>query len=211
MSAELRYLPGFEHERRDLSRSQWYSPPELAEEVWSWACAGQRDIGAVLEPAAGKGALVRPALRDCRVSRVTAIDIDPVNVEALRALRGPRQRRLSAVCGDFLSFTPRQRFGLCVQNPPFEDGQDVAFIMHALQFAPRVVGIYRSALVHGSGRFEALWRHVDMTRLAYIVNRPKFGAGTGAQSDFIVAEFFRRDMSPPRQRGESCDVKVEWW
>jgi hypothetical protein len=48
-----------------------------------------------------------------------------------------------------------------------------------------------------------------MTRVAYLVNRPKFGAGTGAQSDFIVARFVRRDE--PLARGEESTCRQEWW
>lgn len=210
MTAAARYLPGFEAEQRSVALSQWYTPADLAERVWAWAAESQRrTVARVLEPSAGRGALVAPALKSLRVRRLTAIDIDAGNVDTLK--RSFTGRKLAVVRGDFLSFTARDRFDLCIQNPPYEDDRDVAFIRHGLRFAPVVVGIYRSALVHGSNRFETLWKHVDMTRIAYLVNRPKFGEGTGAQSDFIVAEFMRRDISPARKRGEPSQLTQEWW
>lgn len=206
--ATLRYLPGFDRERRDLSRSQWYTPPDLAERLWKWATPPGRVAARVLEPSAGIGALIKPALRDRRVRRITAVDIDAGNCDALRELprRGPR---LSVVRGDFTHFKPAMRFDLGITNPPYEDDQDVGFVLRLLGFAPVVCGIFRSAIQHGEGRFEAFWRHVDMPRKVNLVNRPEFGEGTGARSDFIVAEFTRR--ATLRERGEPTICAEEWW
>lgn len=210
-------LPGLEGEERSKDLSQWYTPPALAERVWEWGTRGMGTGLRVLEPAAGQGSLVKPALRDLRVRRVTAVDIDPRNAAALKQLPHRGHGRLAVVRGDFRSFTPRDRFDIGLTNPPYENDQDVDFILNLLGFAPRVVGIFRSALVHGSddnpkrlGRWERLWSRVDLTRLVWLCNRPKFGEGTGALSDFIVAEFVRRE-GEPRRRGEPLHAQLEWW
>jgi hypothetical protein len=96
------------------------------------------------------------------------------------------------------------KFDLCVMNPPYEDGQDVAFILHALKFAPRVVGIFTDRILFGVERKEGLWSQVRSTRIAFQSRRPF----KGAQTDYVVAELIEREHWR-KDVIESC--QLEWW
>lgn len=202
MSAQTELIGGTE---RDLGKSQWFTPPELAAKVVEWAdpdyCLHGHKMR-VLEPSAGNGALVRPLV--AAGAYVMACEIDGRYAPELEALP------IDRVWGDFLSFEVFElnTFDLCVMNPPYESGQDVQFIMHALKFAPRVVGIFRSALLHGQERKAKLWSQVRPTRIAFLAERPKFGEGGGARSDFIVCELQRAPQVPAEMAARAT---LEWW
>jgi predicted RNA methylase len=219
------YLPGLEAEQRNPAKSQWYTEPKLSQRVWNFWANNYLDEDTtgvrVLEPAAGQGALLKPVFNDPRVSHITAIDIDRGNCDVLEALarrESLRHARIGTVrvvqvhCMDFMQYSAPHPFDLALQNPPYEDGQDVQFVLHALRWAPVVLGIFRSALLHGQERFENFWRWVDPVRGSWLVERPQFGKGEksdGPLSDFVVLLLCKR--STPRERGQSFDVQMEWW
>jgi predicted RNA methylase len=167
----------FADEERDVSTlSQWYTSPKAARALHDFAAipAGSR----VLEPSAGRGALIlpRPDLR------WLAIDIDPANIEAL----GRVIPWTSVAQADFLALSPPAvPFDFAVMNPPFENGGDLAHVLHALDYARRVVTLIGSDFEHGAGRYAELWRWIDeargVSKLTF-VNRPF----KGAMSDFVV-------------------------
>jgi len=212
------HLPGMETEYRDLSKSQWYTPPWLADRLWDWWLEQHAQGGRgwdqlyVLEPAAGNGSLIRPALASGRVAAAAAIDIDERNVRALRTLKG-RYPDLMVTHGDFLALAHNgSSFHVCLMNPPYENGQDVDFILRAFVWTRCVVGIFRSAIVHGDERYERLWRHVDLVRGKWLRRRPVFGKGQkgdSALSDFVVLELAQRDR--PREENEDLTVSLGWW
>jgi len=211
-SDQTEMLPGT---NRDKEASQWFTPPELAERVVEWARVAKAVQGIprpirVLEPSAGNGALVRPLVAAGACVEAVEADLRYVSDLANVLGLGERAHRMHCPC-DFLKQRPDPRFDLVVTNPPYEHGQDVAFILHALKFAPRVVGIFRSALLHGKERKHALWQHVRLTRIAFLSERPKFGKGDkadSARSDFIVAELVERERW---RAGEIERVAMEWW
>lgn len=200
------WLPGMEAEQRRLDLSQWYTPEDLAQHLWAWT---RKNLGVqplpwyptrVLEPAAGRGSLIAP-ITGCTVK---AYDADPGNVEHLRS------KGIDAECKDFLAVAPKERFTVVLQNPPYEDDQDVDFIVHALDFAPVTTGIFRAALLNTQGRFESLWKWHDPTRIVFLRGRPKFGGDGSPKSDFNVFEIRRR--SSPREPGEQFSPSsIEWW
>jgi predicted RNA methylase len=194
---------------RNVSLSQWFTQPSLAHRFVKWAKVDTYGIDGrlsqrVLEPAAGNGGLVRPLL--AAGCEVVAVEIDERFADVLSTLL--RKPCNSLACPtDFLQIPPGSpllgRFDCSVQNTPFEAtpacplGQDVAFVLHALEFAPRVCGLFRSAIQHGIGRKEGFWSKVRMTRKVDLMERPNFDKdgqnGNGAQSDFILAEMWKRD------------------
>lgn len=201
--------------------SQWYTPAPLAQRIaaWSGLQPGQR----VLEPAAGRGALMLP-LPLCAWS---AVELDPENFGHLVRLNeahtlGPEYQDLWL--GDFLTMTPHTFapypnvradgyvFDACMQNPPYEGNLDCDFVLHALDFAPRVIALLRSAFRHGDRRWERVWRWVDCTRRVELVDRPSFGSGIDGDSpmsDFAVFELRKRAHA--RERGEVSKEEVSWW
>jgi len=221
-------LPGMQGEARSVALSQWYTPPALAERVVRWALTSAR-LGHdyILEPAAGRGALIkplygsyvfddgegRPGLVDTK-HWVEAWDIDAENVAALEKLA--EGTRLSVNHGDFLEAkldTPMPGYTwpgdhLCLMNPPYEGNQDIAFVEKALTVCDGVVGIFQSRIVHSQGR-APFWRMHDITRMAILSERPHFGGEHSAKTDFVVLEITRRKHA--RKQGEATPAQVEWW
>lgn len=193
---------------RDVSLSQWFTPPELAARVVEWAGIADPNRRPyergyrVLEPSAGNGALVRPLV--AAGAQVVAVELDTRYYEELRSTGAA-----TWIGEDFLQFDLGgwPQFDLCVMNPPYEDGKDVAFILHALKFAPRVVGVFRSQILHGVERKAKLWRDVRPTRIAYCSGRPF----KGAETDYVVLELVKRDDTYSLRHGIADTVTVEWW
>lgn len=200
MNAQIELIEGT---NRDLELSQYFTPPELAQRVVEWAglvwAGGMPRHMRVLEPSAGNGALVRPLV--AAGAEVTAVEIDARYCDELD-LANPRH----IVNEDFLSVEPSKWFfDLCVMNPPYENGLDVQFILHALKFAPRVVGIFTDRIMFGVERKEGLWSKVRPTRIAYQSRRP----WKGAQTDYVVLELVRIAALDKPNRVTQCTL--EWW
>lgn len=192
------YMPGFEHERRSVETSQWYTEPELARRIWAWARGPM--TRRVIEPSAGSGNLLAPAYHGG--ADVWAVEIDPTKAEALRA----RFPGMNVYTGDFLAL-PKPvvyRFDLALTNPPYEDGQDVAHIEHALAFAPRVVALVLHSMFFSQAR-RPFWERVEIKRGVRLSKRPKFGE-RGGERDFVVLELLRRERPRP-----TSTEQWEWW
>ncbi|MCC7542373.1 MAG: hypothetical protein IT379_39510 [Deltaproteobacteria bacterium] len=203
------FLGGLEPEHHPCAElSQWYTAPELARRIvrWSLPAIGMR----ILEPAAGRGALIDPLvpLLESRAIEVVACELDEANVEVLRA----RYHGLNVDVRhcDFLA-TDVGRCDLALQNPPYEDDRDIGFVLHALEHAPRVVALLRSAFRHGARRRNQVWRWAELLRVVELAERPRFeGPVSGSPlSDFAVFELSSRPL--PRAPGEADRPKVEWW
>lgn len=105
-------------------RQAFYTPEVVADEVAILAgVAGCR----VLEPSAGDGNLVRACVKFGAAS-VECIELEPACEENLKKIAD------KVTIGDFLSIPPDPRFDLVVMNPPFNKGQYVKHIEHALKF-----------------------------------------------------------------------------
>jgi hypothetical protein len=202
--------PLFEAEHQQSAvASQWYTPAREAKLIAEFA--DLPDGARVLEPAAGRGALIAAAPK----WKWTAVELDERNAYS------PELERLHArgiivarFCWDFLNTTVEQlgTFDAVIMNSPYENDLDIAFVLHALRFAPKVVALLRSAFRHSSKRWKQVWRHVDVPRQAELVDRPRCGqgiSGSTPMSDFAVFQFRRRER--PRERGETTMVEVRWW
>ncbi|PDT77199.1 DUF3560 domain-containing protein [Bradyrhizobium sp. C9] len=104
------------------------TPPTLATDVIEAADIQPGHL--VLEPNAGTGALVYPALE--RGASVTAVEINDVLARTL----GLDRRIYLTVRLDFLTLEPSDEwmFDRVVMNPPFERGADIKHIEHARRF-----------------------------------------------------------------------------
>lgn len=112
---------------RKKTLEQFFTPPELAERLVR--LAGVRVGQHVLEPSAGAGNLVRPAV--AAGALVTAIEIDPHLAAGLTA-EGPHGA-VFVFNGSFLSWEPAPLppIDVVLMNPPFSGGKDVAHVRHA--------------------------------------------------------------------------------
>jgi predicted RNA methylase len=223
--SQLEMIPGT---TRDLTLSQHFTHPELAAKVVEWALQGQSRVAAtalwrgqplrVLEPSAGNGALVRPLV--AAGAEVTAFELDARYTKELAALLDPEEVNGTAIVpADFLALadalggsSAAWRFDLCVMNPPYEDGKDVEFILHALKFAPRVVGIFRADLWYGVERYDELWSQVRPTRILNLKRRwfknPQ--TGKGGETNYVCLELVKRGVLD-KASTRPDQVSMEWW
>lgn len=84
----------------------------------------------VLEPSAGRGALVRKVAEVAEV--VDCYEIQPKHVAYLRAAFGGLPVLVEEA--DFLAVSPNPIYDRVLMNPPFAKRQDVAHVLHALKF-----------------------------------------------------------------------------
>jgi hypothetical protein len=118
--------------KRQTVLQAFFTKPELASVMHELAEVGPTDI--LLEPSAGKGALIRPIL-DGKVplpKMTVMIDIDDHHHEVLSALSDPLSSfPMIALHGDFLSMSVQFQPTVVMMNPPFSNGQDILHIQKA--------------------------------------------------------------------------------
>lgn len=200
MNAQIELIEGT---TRDHSRSQFFSPPKLAEKLVRWSNVCTRLLNGqpvrVLEPSAGNGAIVRPLL--AAGAEVTAVELDVRYFPELNAFTSVRTVR-----DDFLAMQVHSigTYDLACGNFPFHADLAGEFTLHALEFAPRVVAIYPANFFYSETR-EKLWTQVRPTRIAHIAKRPWPGA-----TDYVALELVRRDefCAGPAVGDRAT---VEWW
>jgi len=205
------FLTGFEGEERRRDLSQFYTPPHVAARMWRWACPPSSRRLTVLEPAAGRGALILPMLTDTtrpKPVRIVAYEVDPGNVEALLAL-AKEHPEIEVRARDFRADDDPGRFDLCQQNPPYEDSQDFDFILRSLRVSRQTVALVRSAIEHGQNRWNEFTRHVEQRRKVNFIERPSFGGEDSPKTDFKILDLCPRRR--PLMRGEPTTVNQEWW
>jgi Dimethyladenosine transferase (rRNA methylation) len=210
------YLPGMESEARRRDLSQFYTDPELARRIVQWAigswCSTERLN--VLEPTAGRGALVDALLLDPRVGRIDAVELDEQNVEFMRQ-RYAGNKRVKVFGDDFLKIEPLVAwdsfYDLSVQNTPFENGQTEAFILHALKMSKRVVAHCPLTTLAGQARRDSLWSVAYLKRQVIHSTRPSYG-GDGGKTEMATFDIVRRaEGNTGKQRVAASGVDVEWW
>jgi len=113
---------------RKKTLEQFFTPPELAERMVR--LAGVHMGTHVLEPSAGGGNLIRPAIACGAV--VTAVEIDPMLCASLVHIEGAHGS-IFAFNADFVGWQPTSLIPIDVvlMNPPFSAGKDVAHVRHA--------------------------------------------------------------------------------
>lgn len=108
------------------------TPLAIAQRVVSAARIPARPGAVVLEPSAGRGAMLRAMPRSVSV---VAVEVDQRHFRALSdELASMGDGRWSINMGDFLHIPPLPRFDCIAMNPPFEGGRDVAHVAHAVNF-----------------------------------------------------------------------------
>jgi tRNA A58 N-methylase Trm61 len=117
---------------------QFYETPErLAGRMASLAeiKPGHR----VMEPSAGRGAIIRAIQQECpKLGVVFACEMNPEMASLLadrdaeeyeRARTGGNYRQVIVSCGDFLQVN--EKYDRIVMNPPFNGGRDIEHVLHA--------------------------------------------------------------------------------
>jgi predicted RNA methylase len=184
--------------------SQWDTDPKLARRMVDWLEPALARGDRVLEPSAGRGALVSAVLERGR-GIVDAIEIDPMRCDELEQLG----RRVRVHRGDYLErVAPERRYRAAITNPPFTDGAETAHLAKLLRECEHIVALLPARSLHGHDRYELVWRNVGaasgwyLRRKAHLVGRAAFaGTSTGGRDELVVIDLSR----------EPGPCEVEWW
>jgi len=180
--------------------SQWLTPSDLAARMVEWA--GVRPGMRVLEPSAGDGSIVAPLL--AAGADVVAVEADKTLTWKLVDMKTRSDFELRHF--DFLQLSDLGAFDLAVMNPPYENGQDLEHVLHALEFAPRVVALLRLVFLAGQERGRGLWSKHTLRRLAVLSSRPRF---RGDGDDDPKSDFALFDIE--RGRANPGPAEITWW
>lgn len=112
----------------DAVSHQYYPTPadvaDAAMQMVDWS-----RVASVLEPSAGTGALADVIASE--QEGMVALDCIDTSELFVRILR---EKGHAAECANFLNMAPAQRYDAIVMNPPYDRGQWLEHVKHALQF-----------------------------------------------------------------------------
>lgn len=203
----MTYLPEMEGERRNLSLSAWFTPPQTARRIVDFALDGRPDdeVTKVLEPSCGRGALIEAMCTSTGMD-VTGIDLDPVNIAHCSG-RDWGFWRHNFFCADFITHHfDAERFDVAIMNPPYDGGQTEIHIRRALEVCDTVVCHCPLTTLAGLKRHELLWsRHAEITRIAICAKRPRY-SDAGGKTDMCTLEIRRARRTRTR-----INPTLEWW
>ena len=132
----------------------------------------------ILEPSAGRGAIVRELLRAGADSALlTAVERNAETVAVLRRLAADTARPFTVEHADFLNvgYAGRERFGLAVMNPPFSAAEPhVEWALEGVRDGGAVAALLRLAFCCGAKR--APFRARVPFDLFPLASRPSFTA-----------------------------------
>ena len=147
------------------------TPKSLAERLVEIADLKEND--AILEPSAGKGDIL-DAIKEHFGSKLPDLDAIELNGTLRDYLT---QKGYNVIAYDFLDFE-EQAYDKILMNPPFENGQDIDHVIHALdrlKFGGRVVAIMSEGVFFRQFKKETAFRELLTEKNAY-VSEPIKGA-----------------------------------
>lgn len=194
--------------KRTRKLSQYYTPAPLAEQLASFALRCCPNARSVLEPSAGRGALVSALLARDPTLQVTCVDLDVANAQHLLS----EFPNVLVASGDFLKFKPVQRFDLVVMNPPFENGAVAEHMLHALELSESVVCHCPLTTLSGQDRRATLWSLCEPRAIAVCSARPRYIAG-GGKTDMctIYVRGGGAAGAATRDPSEPSSLLAEFW
>lgn len=113
-------------EGKRCNLQQEYQFFETPADVADWLvmlAGGMQETDTVLEPSAGRGALVKAIHRACPAVTVDCFELMPENMEQLRMLPGVN------IVGHDFTLSQSGRYTKIIANPPFSNNQDIDHVM----------------------------------------------------------------------------------
>lgn len=111
---------------------QFFTPPNIAQQLVNMMGLPRPDIAHVLEPSAGAGAIIDALDERAAITRISAIEIDRDLADNLAFRLTPQSE---VWCADFLGWHKPDAFpaiDAVAMNPPFGGGADIAHVTKAL-------------------------------------------------------------------------------
>jgi len=186
-----------------IALAQYFTPSWLAQRMVGWIAPLLDDATRraytlrILEPSAGRGALIAPLLARCPGAIIDALDLDPSHARSLSSFP------VRVECCDYLTRrAPDKRYDVGISNVPFTDGMETAHLAKQMDECDRLIPQLPIRALHGGERFERIWSRIGvdwwLRRIAYLVKRPY----PNASDDIVVLDL--------RRVPGSCDA-IEWW
>jgi len=175
------------------------TPAQLAARLVS--LADIKPEHAVLEPSAGKGAIVRAIQLSC--PKLPVVHAFELNLNMINASPVLLQENVAVTCLDFLDAKDLQ-FDRIVMNPPFTGGQDVDHVRHAyklLRPGGRLVAIMsKSWLFNSTRKFLAFRAWYEGHQEVGLASTPEeVPAGTFKQSGTEISTIIVIILKPSMQ------------
>jgi len=157
----------------------------------------------VLEPSAGRGAIIKAIYRklgDNAPFRVHAVELDPHNVEVLKDMV-----HVIVYAHDFMEH-PTTGYGYkydrILMNPPFNGGQDVEHVRHAYEMLDnggKIIAIMSTGWLTKSDKKSATFRRWfdDLSELGYAEVVEKIKSGAFKNSGTMVETLMVSIEKPP--------------
>ncbi len=152
-------------------RQAFCTPDGVATNIAEIACLRGHEV---LEPSAGDGALADACMRS-GANSVHCVEIDPAECDKLKS-KGYRRVQ----CADFLKIMAGPGYTRIVMNPPFNKGQDVKHVRHAV--------LHHLAI---GGRLVAIMSPTGATKILKECLAPETGVVTGWKEKDIPAGAFK--------------------
>lgn len=127
----------------------FFTPAAVAERAAE--IADLADHHTIMEPSAGRGALVLAILGRAPKCRLYAYEQHPPYFKDLEAIKAKRPQEFILELVDFLHVKPTQTFDRILMNPPYGKKQDAKHIQHAARFLASH-GRLTAILLQGKGR-----------------------------------------------------------
>ena len=153
---------------------QFYTPPELANMLVDQLLGMGRTRPRILEPSAGKGAIVEALLTRYTEAEVWTYEIDKHNQDVIAALVKKYPQQVFLRGGDFLTHTDETKFHAVVMNPPFAKGAEhVTRAFSMLEPGGRLVAIMSGGISFRTDRRTTAFRRLVEQRDGKITPLPE--------------------------------------
>ena len=164
--------------KRNLKKEfQFFETPnDLAEELCSFI--PERTIRNILEPSAGRGAIVRAVKKVCP-------DVPVYYCELMELNRKMFKGDAEFLCEDFLKLDENQKFEIVIANPPFNKNQDIEHFYKMVKVCSgRVISIMSTHWQHCNNKKEVAFRKFLEENNAKVIN---ISSGRFKQSGTMIA------------------------
>jgi len=170
------------------------TPPDLIERLIE--LADLREDESILEPSAGKGDIL-----DAIRKKFEGKELDLSAIEIYAPLREIIELKgYELIAGDFLDYEV-EKFNKIIMNPPFENGQDIDHVMHALSLLTkggRVVAIMGEGVFFREFKKDRAFRELLAEKNAYTSERINEAFKMGFKSTGVAVRIvvINEDGSP---------------
>jgi adenine-specific DNA-methyltransferase len=128
---------------------QFFTPEPVAAVMCRWIA--EQKPATVLDPAVGPGVFLRHLLQELPTCRATAIDIDPLALQA--AKKSLPAKRVTCRCHDFLTWESAATFDAVIANPPYLRHHDMDYGQDIFQAVGQRNGVKLSRLTNAYALF----------------------------------------------------------